>query len=183
MIIVEGPDGAGKSTLVQELCDHFPLTVGERGVTDRHKLYEVTRQDTYTALAAAVKGNQYPQIWDRLFFSEMVYAPVIGRECEFSLDEQNFVRRILKTLACPVIVCLPPWDVVKQNVHGTDQMDGVHENLQQIYEAYHEVFENMPWVLWYDYTGEIDLPAYQDQGSIIKAVRVYLDRREDRSWS
>lgn len=184
MIIVEGPDGAGKSTLVEQLCEEFPqLTVGERGTNDRSKLFEVTKQDTYTALAGAVKGDQYPKIWDRLFFSEMVYAPIVGRDCEFTVEEQNFIRRIMRTLGCPVIACLPPFDAVLNNAMSTEQMDGVKENLESIYSTYLTVFKDMPWVIWYDYTGEQDKAAYKDYGSIVRGVRTYLDRREDRSWS
>lgn len=185
MIIVEGPDGAGKSTLVRELIENLQLEEGHRATSDRDKLYEVTRQDTYTALATEVIGNCQlgpAKIWDRLFFSEMVYAPVVGRDCEFSSDEQVFVRRIMSALACPIIICLPPWDVVKENVEASKQMDGVEENLTHIYGTYRTIASGMPWVMFYDYTGEANDPAFKTLTGIIEGCSSYLTIRQRRMW-
>jgi thymidylate kinase len=180
VIIVEGPDGAGKTTLVEHLAGEFNIKVGERGVADRDKLYTVTRSDTYNALGLAVRGNLDAKIWDRLFFSEMVYAPVVGRECEFSTEEQIFVRRILTCLGCPIIVCLPPWEVVKANVAGSKQMDGVEENLKHIYAAYQRVCEGMPWVMFYDYTHEQRDAGYVGIDHLRTGIKHYLDDRKVR---
>lgn len=183
MIIIEGPDGAGKSTLVEELAADLSLTVGERATKDRDKLYEVTRQDTYTALGEAVRAHDPAKIWDRLFFSEMIYASVVGRDCEFSSEEIVFVKRVLTAMGCPIIVCLPEWHTVKTNVEGTHQMGGVEENLAHIYGAYETVTTGMPFVLFYDYTDEKKEAAYKSYEEITTALTHYLeDHRAKRSW-
>ena len=182
MIIVEGPDGAGKSTLVEELSHEFDLEVGERATSDRNKLYTVTRQDTYTALSHSVLGHGKPQIWDRLFFSEMVYAPVIGRDCEFTHEEKVFVNRVLRATGCPVILCMPPWAVVQANVKGTFQMEGVHQNLEAIYAAYRTVCGDLPSLSWFDYTGEQSDAGYVSRERISGICDHYLDKRKVRSW-
>lgn len=183
MIIVEGPDGAGKSTLVTKLSEALSLPVGERATTDRNKLYEVTRQDTYTALGQAVTGHTPANIWDRLFFSEMVYAPVVGRDCEFTDEEQVYVKRLLIAMGSPIILCLPPWSVVKGNVEGTEQMDGVEENLKHIYASYQKVTSGMPWVMWYDYTDETKDEGYVTEDAILEGVKHYLENhKKARSW-
>jgi hypothetical protein len=186
MLIVEGPDGAGKSTLVKKLAVDLDLKVGERATKDRNKLYTVTRQDTYTALAREVQGNKKPRIWDRLFFSEMVYAPLVGRDCEFSPQEQTFVKGILTTIGCPIIICRPPLDVVDANVRDAEQMEGVKENIHGIYTAYGAVAEGMPWVLWYDYTegiaGRHPLGGFKSYDEILSSCQHYLNNRKARSW-
>lgn len=182
MFIVEGPDGAGKSTLVEQLADELDLEIGERATTNRDKLYEVTRQDTYTALGLAVTAHEKPKIWDRLFFSEMVYAPVIDRACEFSFEEQVFAKRVIGALGTPIISCLPPWEAVLHNVEGTHQMQGVSENLKNIYVAYKTIFQNMPWVIYYDYTGEQSDPGFKSYQELVDSCKHYLSHRENRSW-
>ena len=184
MIIVEGPDGAGKTTLVQELASEIGLKIGERATKDRSRLYEVTRRDTYTALSKAVKANKKPQIWDRLFFSEMVYAPIVGgRDVEFSAKEQTFVKRVLIALECPIIMCRPPLETVEKNVLDSEQMGGVAENVRGIYNAYGSVAEGMPFITWYDYTGDLEGGgAYRSYEHIKGFIEGYIDERKQRSW-
>lgn len=182
MIIVEGPDGAGKSTLVESLSKEFALEVGERGVADRSKLYTVTRQDTYTALSEAVKGNELPQIWDRLFFSELVYAPMAERKPEFSEEESITIKRVMQALGIPIIVCLPPFKVVEKNIEDTEQMSGVHKNIGAIWQHYTGLFTSMPWVMWYDYTQTHDGPGHKTYDEILESLQYYLEDRKKREW-
>jgi len=183
IIIIEGPDGAGKSTLVDQLSKELGLEVGERATKDRDKLYEVIRQDTYTALGEAVRAHDPARIWDRLFFSEMVYAPVVGRDCEFEHEEIIFVKRVLNAMGCPVIVCLPEWHTVKENVEGTHQMAGVEENLAHIYAAYGTVTSGMSWVIFYDYTDERKEAGFKSFDEVLTSCRHYLENhRAKRSW-
>lgn len=183
MIIVEGPDGAGKSTLVSSLVADLMVDVGKRATKNRDNLFEVTRQDTYTALAKAVKGHKKPLIWDRMFFSEMVYAPAVGRPCEFSIEEQVFVRKVLGAISCPVIMCRPSLNVVEDNVLKAEQMKGVKENIRLIYNSYGSVAEDMPWLLWYDYTGELTgHGSFKSYEEIVAACEHYFEHRKLRSW-
>src|SRR5271166_6337392 len=102
MILVEGPDGAGKTTLVDQLCEDLGLSVGPRGTPNRDELYKVTREDAYKALAHAVEGYHRPYIWDRLGpISDPIYSRVMGRECAFKKSELYYALRILKALRCP----------------------------------------------------------------------------------
>lgn len=181
MIVCEGPDGAGKSTLVEHLAEMFDLAIGERGVANRDHLYKVTRQDTYKALSMGVLGSQ-PRIWDRLFVSEFVYADLVGRPCEFSQAEAEFIVATMNALAFPMIVCLPPLDVVKENVAKAHQMKGVNEHLSGIYFTYDQGI--LPWpenLIYYDYTGHNKDFASLDE--VEDEVAGYLKTRKEReAW-
>lgn len=180
MIIVEGPDGAGKSTLVKELKEEYGFVEGLRGTNDRKLLYTVTRSDTYNALSQAVRGDGPPIIWDRLFFSEMVYAPIVHRDCEFSLHEQKFVGDVLESLECPVIVCRPPFEVVQINAAKDEQMDGVNENLRGIYQRYETECDWPHNTMWYDYTGTVRGGKFVSREDISKQINHYLAVRKWR---
>lgn len=177
MIVVEGCDGTGKSTLVNQLVSQLGIQVGQRGTADRDKLYEVTRQDTYNALAHAVRGKDSPLIWDRLFFSEPIYSRVMKRECEFDLGERKFIQSVLHALRCPVIFCWVPLDTVEENLEGTHQMEGVNENVPFIHGAYESIAKSFEGATIYDYRVEGAYQALLDQ-----TIRPYLRRRQDREW-
>lgn len=185
MIIVEGPDGAGKSTLVQSLQEKFGFSVGERATEDRSKLYTVTRQDTWTALSNEVRGaaTARVQIWDRLFWSELVYADIVGRPVEFTSLEQVAIKRIMNALAVPIICCYPQKNTVLANVEGTEQMEGVHERISTIYDRYGKLFEQYPSVMFYDYLGVQDKSGYVNWDELIRRIEHYLTNRKERLWS
>lgn len=180
MIIVEGPDGAGKSTLVKELKEQFPeLEEGKRGVDDRDKLWEVTRPDTYRALAECLTTPN-PHIWDRLFWSEFAYWSVTGRECQFTVNDELVIPQVIKALRAPVIWCLPPITTVEDNVDNSKQMFGVAGNVTKIYEKYVQMRNQemlMPHginLMTYDYTSD-DLGT--DRSIIFGRVQAYLEHR------
>lgn len=193
IVIVEGPDGAGKSTLVRKLREQFNLAEGTRGTKDRKLLYTVTVSDTMRALTQAVDGRGPAVIWDRLYYSELVYADLVGRPVEFNATQQSFVQRIIEALRCPVILCLPPFKVVKANAANAEQMKGVNENLRAIYDAYWDLHDEevLPaHTRLYDYTrstaqelqggGHVLFSSYDE---IVNEVKDYLDERSQRSWT
>lgn len=184
MIIVEGPDGAGKTTLVNRLLEEFPqLQLGERAVADRDKLYTVTRQDTHNALARAILASKddRPRIWDRLFYSEFVYAPIVGRSVEFRPSETSWIQRIIEASRFPVILCLPPLDVVLENEAKAHQMEGVSENIGYIWEEYTKLWPKFfpPQTEVYNYAGKYADQDYQD---VKRDIQDYLEEREERTW-
>jgi hypothetical protein len=193
MIIVEGPDGAGKTTLVETLVERYDaLKVGRRGTNDRTRLWEVTVSDTFNAINRAIRATYYEHnplprvnVWDRLFFSDMVYAPFVGRgQGEFSPGQQVFLTRILEAIGCPIILCMPPLEVVRENAQVHEQMKGVNENLDGIWHGYDKLYWRMPnQTVIYDYTQTSDLVGKVDLDQVFATIDEYLERRVKREWS
>lgn len=136
MVIVEGCDGTGKSTLVAKICEHFGLEEGARSTEDRDHLFETVKFDTFSALAIAC-ASPATLVWDRFFYSELVYATVVRKERpKFNAEQAMYCQRMVNALHAPVILCCPPFEEVAANVEGTAQMPGVLENLRRIYDGY-----------------------------------------------
>ena len=183
MIVIEGPDGAGKTTLIKELVGEYRFKVGERGTKDRDLLYTVTVPDTMRAIRkmlAARQGGWDPVIWDRLYYSDLVYAPIQGREVAFSREERRFVEFTLRELQVPVILCLPPWDIVQRNVldENRHEMPKVKQNIDRIYRAYRHGMAGRWYTFHYDYTlGDLH------RQELLTHINNYLELRRKRTWS
>ena len=83
-IIVEGPDGAGKSTLVYNLLKAYP------GSVHRHFGRPETDEDAYNywqvyAEAIDTADPGLVTIFDRSWYTDLVYGPVFRNRTEMSL--------------------------------------------------------------------------------------------------
>ena len=83
MILVEGPDGAGKTKLSKMIAEHFDL---ERVAPQKGGQMPVVpvRNRVYRALGKAVQGHKPAKVYDRLYFSELVYGSVLRGTTDFA---------------------------------------------------------------------------------------------------
>jgi len=184
MIIVEGPDGAGKTTLVEQLMDEFPLHLGQRGTSNRDFLWKVTVPDTMKALAQYALSQGPVTIWDRLFYSEMVYAPLgmPPRDVMFNPSQQGHVQRLVNGGDFPVILCMPPKEVVLANIadEGRHEMPGVKAKAEAIYDEYRRLQDLIfpDRTALFDYTGTRGVPREE----IYADIHDYLADKRERAW-
>lgn len=180
MIVVEGCDGTGKTTLVNQLKDDLSLMIGQRGTQNRDELYKVTRPDTYTALSLAVGGYYKPYIWDRLGpFSDPIYSKMMGRECAFHSEEMRHCMEVIKALRAPIIVCSIPLDVARENAAMAHQMGGVNDNFDQIHALYERLKDSIR-EMGHGYVYDYRVPSNYDE--LKSSLETYLTRRKVREW-
>lgn len=147
MIILEGPDGGGKTTLLNKLTRATGLPAHERASHStkgpRDDLFLWTDNDIRTW------HSQPLSIYDRHpLTSEHIYGPTVRGEIRPGFELTNpaiaHMRRYLRRHAL-VILCLPPLETVRQNVTGDfDQMAGVLDNIDHIYECYRMMYQIWP---------------------------------------
>lgn len=183
MIIVEGCDGTGKTTLVQSLSADLNLLIGKRLTVKRDEIYKTTKGDTYRALAAAVEGLGKPLIWDRIgTFSDPIYGRVLERESAFTTREAQLQIDIIKALGCPIIICTVPFEIAQENMERSEQLEGVDVNFEPIYEQY-EIMKDYLRILMPSHTFEYD---YREEGAYNhiceNILKPYLVTRKDREW-
>lgn len=165
MFIVEGPDGAGKTTLIRRLQENIDFEVMPRPCTsdggiDMTTLRQWVDEDLSLPMHHRGFYDRYPLI------SEPIYGPLLrGRMADGFSDWKWMGHRLhMLTLRDPLIVfCLPPKQRVMDNVLDTHSQDdtehlrGVIRHTEAIYEAYTfraaqgSLTDNV-WV--WDYTAE-----------------------------
>ncbi len=149
MIIIEGADNTGKSTLGQKLSEMFLMELKHSIRPDPLWTPQEALEHSYRQL--------HPQlaILDRVYaISEYVYGPICrGRSALADLHDKALID--LQNRPYLIIYCRPSMGTILRN-NGRDQMDGVIENHQEIVKAYDELmaefyqFGNCQ-VMWYDW--------------------------------
>lgn len=177
MIIVEGPDGAGKSTLVTALEEEFnmkrePRAVGADTVallpTDEYVARELNRgfgRRLYDRFAL-ISSPMY-MMTPQPTFSGLMKDP------QWLADRWQQFRQIRPV----IIICLPPFETVRANLEGDPDNEVVLPHIEQIYHNYSNFAASYPFIDWvYDYTqGEQQLLDVQF------LAKRWINRRE-KSW-
>lgn len=158
MIIIEGPDGAGKSTLMERLRADLPfIPLAPRFATSKGGPLTNLGGLVYEDIKRQMRMSE-PQLYDRHpIISEYVYGHTLpGREVNpyFKFPSAKTLRQQIAESAL-VVWCMPPFIAVEANVtHGhNDQMPGVADSIDKLYEAY--LMQRIFWpgeCLTYDYT-------------------------------
>ena len=129
MPIIEGPDGAGKSTLAEKLANALDMNILKMTANGGQSVPEYMQK-------LACDGV----IIDRCWVSEQVYSDLFGREPRISNDDAEALTEFCELALIPIIVLLPPLHVVisRLNKRGDEYADVVCPNIVKIYKRYQE---------------------------------------------
>jgi len=164
IIIVEGMDGTGKTTLVQQLAHHLDMEpkkfVKSSGPDEDYKLtlFDNTLSEIQELEIASAEGKSIKRLYDRFpLISEVVYGPILrGHHCFEGLHYP--LRRRLLALKTVIIYCRPDRDVIQTNIQQTPQMSGVREHFKELLNAYDNFFRELTetpgnsYITVFDYT-------------------------------
>lgn len=136
MIVVEGPDGAGKTTLVKEIQSHFPVTLAPRVVnTEAQAMVDLKQwvEDNVRQLNQGVLFDRHRLI------SEPIYGPILRDATESGFDDLGWLMAMMQMFyaAKPTIIyCIPPKDtcIVQNASCWPTQTTGRQRSA--IYDAY-----------------------------------------------
>ena len=149
IIIIEGPDGSGKTTLANKIKD-------QTGYILLHRSHE-------TDAGAASLFEEYAQvikagkncIMDRSWYSEMVYGPVMRDGSDISFHQMYELERLLAKNGALVIHCTAPeatlWKrCLKRGEDYVTTKDAFHKICNDFDALMYDVPHYVP-VLTYEY--------------------------------
>lgn len=143
LIVVEGVDGSGKTTLIQNfrqvasrLCWTFARSGPPQGTEDL--IQTVRFVSRHTAYNIPLICDRHPLI------SEPIYGPIVrGKSLiEGYWDREEALDKIAATVD-RVIYCRPDLDIAFHSAKKNKQMPGVEEQYWALYQAYDRTMEDL----------------------------------------
>lgn len=133
MLIIEGLDGVGKTTLV----NYFQ----SEGMKKLHFDYDSKNIDLLLKYLMVLKStNAKSLILDRSFISEMVYGPVMRKMCKLSLDDYIYLLKKYDSIGTKVVYLIAPKEVLLER-RKNDNQD--YEMLEKKYDELNNEYNNV----------------------------------------
>lgn len=139
IIIIEGPDGSGKTTLANKLSEQ----------TGYHVIHMVQPKDDADKQRMMVEYMNVLKsgknaIFDRCWYSEMVYGPIMRDTSIISYPQMYELERLLTKKGAMIVYCTDSPEVLWQRAtsRGEDYITN-YETFVAICEAFDEVM-NVP---------------------------------------
>jgi len=147
VVIIDGPDGAGKTTLGHQLESegyvYLPSPrLAAKGDPERMK-YE-------TARYLRLYGSSSIHVVDRMLFSEQAYGPVLrGRSAFSSFEYLNLISNIMRQKV-HIVFCLP-----KNHYYKTEESPLLIAQMPKIRSRYEDLYVQVlqvyPLIVKYDW--------------------------------
>ena len=171
-VIIEGPDGAGKTMLRDSLLKDLPYFTTHERAAQSVAGPNLSTLEEWVVLDTNNLSVQRPSIYDRHpLVSEPVYGPIVRNNLSGHFAQPWWVKSMTHRVASHalLVLCMPPLEEVIRNVFKTpgDQMLGVTDHITRIYAEYSRVYHTWPGVLLRrDYTQTL----YANTRDIIRRV-------------
>lgn len=169
-IILEGPDASGKTTLMYRLLKEFPQL---EEFPSYSLLVPGMDFETYMGLAVSPDGPVYPRIHDRLFYSELVYGPIIRSKLALTPQRIRHYRTLLGESAF-LIYCRIPYDLLVERITLNSQMEGVIPNLSKIYHDYEAIIGDNSSRYWIRNAYAMYDQSDESYSEVVRLVGDYL---------
>lgn len=167
MIIVEGCDNTGKTTLIDKLCEAYGLTKAKPpGPAPREELIEFMKGIT---LMTRKQGTNI--IVDRFpLYSEPVYGVTLRGVSALTVSDYQRYEAQLRIHDPLIIYCTLPIGKIRETFAEREQLSGVEDNLQKIIDGYERLWDTIQpkRLVRYNFTNPESYQAIED------AVGAYL---------
>jgi len=142
MIIVEGCDNTGKSTLIKRLCADLPQLIHPpipTGPSDGETLFN--RYAPILSLSAAEGKNI---ILDRItVISEWVYGQALRGKLALNSAQMHMLEQGIAFHQPLILHCWRPEPSIRASFDDREQLEGVKEKISLIQRLYHDRIEQL----------------------------------------
>jgi thymidylate kinase len=162
MIIIEGCDGSGKSTLIANLGYEGLKLKSLRGGVGGTQQNGLGDGDTGWAGIGPALLAYHKKIkeigsrriaCDRFHLSEIVYGPLLRHRQELDAQDLSLLNAFLHQRQIPVVMCLPPFEVTLANVARAGRERPAYQTDEFLHQAYEAFVRLTPWAtVIYDFT-------------------------------
>lgn len=161
MIIVEGPDGSGKTTLIENLKHQQhklrSLLGGVGGDTKKGwGSVDISPVPNYVKKILEAEDLERTGVrvaYDRFHLSEIVYGPILRKKQLFTEDDLAMLTGYCHRKKVSIILCLPPLETTVSNVmrEGRERPD--YQTVEFLQNAYADFLGLKEWADFvFDYT-------------------------------
>lgn len=136
MIIVEGVDNTGKTTLIDMLKTIFPMLQIAKMDNAPHATEEEYREYLWDQLAKTPRQS-FMKLYDRLLFSEIVYGPILRGKSRIKGNELRAAMHLLLYYHEPLIIyCDRTEEQIKATFGEREQLEGVYQHIPALLQQY-----------------------------------------------
>jgi thymidylate kinase len=157
LTILEGPDGAGKTTLAEYLMHQHT-----EGAIDHHGPYDGETNTARFYASSVARGWYGSMIMDRAWHAEPIYGGVYRKGSDrIGSTYRRMLDRLAWSAQAVFVLCLPPKETCLRNWEARRGEEYLSEptHLNAVYDGYAEMSTELPTVR-FDYTRtEFDLVA------------------------
>ena len=157
-VIIEGPDGAGKTSLARFICHRHTMAYHHEGPPpDGSALHHY---------AGLLMNTTKPTVFDRLHLGELVYGPLLRGDSKLAPADVDLLNEVILNRCITVVACLPPWETCFANNRDKDEFIKDEVTLHAAYDAWSVLLRNPRFQVnlrLYDYTAS---PPFKLQGDL-----------------
>lgn len=134
VVVLEGPDGAGKTTLAEELCNryggHYVHRTWRKGM-------DVWDHHTEALQIANARSHEQLVVIDRLWPSEAIYGEVYRGESDYKHNSRA-MDRVLNRMAALYVLCVPRDQNYVRGIHAERAAAGgeMYSNIDRVTQTY-----------------------------------------------
>lgn len=155
VIILEGPDGGGKSTIAKKLVEHGFHYTHEGPPPEGVDLIAHYLRKLNDSIEAP-----YDVVHDRLYLGEMVYGPIFRGQDRLGIEGLKLFSRLHASKVIHQYICCPSRETLKKNydaklLEPDDYVKGF-DNLWKVYDKYIDLFSSPSFpelcnCFWFNY--------------------------------
>lgn len=177
IIILEGPDGGGKTTLARELAELLRLEYRHEGPPPPN----VNVLHHYGRLLDDARSKDV--VFDRLALGERIYGPLLRGEDRLGVGGWEIFHRLVTAVDAFSVLCLPSLEVCISNwraktndlLTNTLQVETAWAGYAHLHGVHESLFDQ--WVFDYTRTGSFDslvrqLSAHQNTSQALPAQMI-----------